>query len=54
MKRGRGNSQKLLARVRCGNMESYNKYWEKVARKEFAGYVNSCRVGNIETLVERM
>ena len=25
--KGRGESQKLTARVRCGNLEERNKYW---------------------------
>ena len=25
--KGRGESQKLIARVRCGNLEERNKYW---------------------------
>ena len=26
-KEGRGGSQKLIARARCGNLEEWNKYW---------------------------
>lgn len=27
MKRGCKKSQRLIARVGCGNMEEYNRYW---------------------------
>ncbi|XP_078044049.1 uncharacterized protein LOC144473752 [Augochlora pura] len=28
-KEGKGGCQKLVARARCGNMERWNRYWEK-------------------------
>ena len=33
-KAGKGDSQKLMAQARCGNMEKENGYWEEEERRK--------------------